>query len=316
MKRAVAALCFAVLCLSATIASAHEFRPAVLTLIGLEDGRFSLRFQPPLDDKRAAIEAVTPRFSDACDVGLGVVDCHGRGLSEISIDGLSEYPVDVVVRVRWPDGRERHAVLRGRDDTLVLPDRMVGADAASVAGVYVALGVEHIVIGTDHVLFVLGLTALVGIRRRLLWTVTGFTVAHSITLALSALGGVSLPSRPVEVGIALSIALLAVELVDERPTLSRKAPGIVAFVFGLLHGMGFAGALSEIGLPPDRSVLALLGFNVGVELGQLAIVAVAAGVGWAWTRWSLPTARARVWAAYAGGTIAMAWAFERLFSVS
>lgn len=300
------------LCIFCGRASAHEFRPAVLTVSALEDGRFAYRFQPPLDDKRGPIDAVQPRFAEHCEVGVGVLDCHGRGLARIELEGLRDYPVDVVVRVRWLDGSERHAVLRDDDDSLELPDRLVGAPASSVARAYVGLGVEHILIGTDHVLFVLGLTALVGLRRRLLWTVTGFTVAHSITLALSALGGLSLPSRPVEVGIALSIALLAVEIVEDRPSLSRRAPGVVAFAFGLLHGMGFAGALAEIGLPADRGALALLGFNAGVEIGQLAIVAAAAAVAWLWTRFKLPARRARLVCAYVGGAMAIAWTLERL----
>ena len=293
-------------------ADAHEFRPGVLTLIERAPGHFDLRYEPPLDSRRRPLAGVEPRFAEHCRAGTTVVDCDGRGLGRIEMTGLHRHPIDVVVRVQWQTGEERHAVLHGDDDTVELPDRHVGASWAAVAWVYVKLGVEHILIGIDHVLFVLGLTALVGIRKRLLWTVTGFTVAHSVTLALSALGGLTLPSRPVEVGIALSIALLAVEVVDERDTLTRRLPGMVAFAFGLLHGLGFAGALAEIGLPSDKSALALVGFNVGVELGQLGIVAAAAAVAVAWRRTGWPPRKALVPAAYVGGTLAMAWTFDRL----
>lgn len=312
--RAIGALLVLLVVLWPSSGSAHEFRPGVLTLIEREAGRFEMRYEPPLDAQRRPLRGVEPRFASHCRAGTTVVDCDGRGLGRIEMEGLQRHPIDVVVRVQWKTGDERHAVLHGDDDALDLPDRHVGASWGAVAWVYVELGVEHILIGTDHVLFVLGLTALVGIRRRLLWTVTGFTVAHSVTLALSALGGLSLPSRPVEVGIALSIALLAVELVDERPTLTRRLPGLVAFGFGLLHGLGFAGALAEIGLPSDRAALALVGFNVGVELGQLGIVAAAAGVAIAWRKLGWPARRALVVAAYVGGSLAMAWTLDRLLA--
>lgn len=302
----------ALVALGSSRAIAHEFRPAVLTVRALDDGRFAFRFEPPLDDRRNPIPDIRPRFSEHCRVTPGIVDCQGRGLASIAIDGLDRHPVDVVVRVRWGESREHHAVLRGTDNVVELPDRMEGAGAGDVIGVYTALGVEHIVIGVDHVLFVLGLTALVGIRRRLLWTITGFTAAHSITLAMSALAGLSLPSRPVEVGIALSIVLLAVEIVDDRPSLTRRAPAAVAFAFGLLHGMGFAGALAEIGLPADSATVALLGFNLGVEAGQLAIVGLAAGIAWLLARAGFASRRVLVLCAYLGGSVATAWTLQRL----
>lgn len=314
MRRLLALVVLVLVWIAVRPAVAHEFRPAVLSVQGTEDGRFAFRFEPPLDDKRQPLPDVQPRFAGHCEVSATIVDCGGRGLGRIEIEGLRRHPVDVVVRVRWADGREHHAVLRGQEDGLDLPDRMDGAGVGSVLWAYLELGVEHILIGTDHVMFVLGLTALVGLRRRLLWTVTGFTVAHSITLAMSALWGVSLPSRPVEVGIALSIVLLAVELIDDEPSLSRRAPGAVAFGFGLLHGMGFAGALSEIGLPSDHAALALAGFNIGVELGQLGIVAIAAAVAWAWLRAALPTRQIVTLLAYVGGTVATAWTLERLLT--
>jgi hypothetical protein len=293
------------------VAEAHEFRPAVLGLRQLEPGRFALAWQPAFDAQRQPILEVHPVFPEHCTATGEVLDCQGRGLGELAIAGLDRHPVDVVVRVRWSDERERTEVLHGERDRVTLGDGSVGQSDAELLGTYLALGVEHIVVGIDHVLFVLGLLLLVGWqRRRLLLAITGFTLAHSITLAASTLGWAALPQGPVEVCIALSIVLLAAELVDERPTLTRRLPGLVAFAFGLLHGFGFAGALQEIGVPPDRAWLSLLGFNLGVEAGQLGIIAVAGVVGLLARRLPHPR-RWRLAAAYAGGTVAAAWAIER-----
>lgn len=306
------ALALLVLCLAlaASIARAHEFRPAVLTLREHSPGTFAFRWQPAFDAQRRPLRDVAPVFPEHCRVEAETLDCQGRGLGEITVSGLRRHPVDVVVRVRWHDDRERTVVLHGSDDRAVLGDGTVGQSALELLGTYFALGVEHILIGIDHVLFVLGLVLLVGWRRRLLLAITGFTLAHSLTLAASTLGWAVLPQGPVEVCIALSIVLLAVELVDERPTLTRRLPGVVAFVFGLLHGFGFAGALQEIGVPPDRAWLSLLGFNLGVEAGQLLVIAAAGLVGLVARRLPQPR-RWRLVAAYAGGTVAAAWAIER-----
>jgi hypothetical protein len=292
-------------------AAAHEFRPAVLSLRQLEPGRFAFAWQPAMDAQRRPIHEVHPVFPEHCTTTGEVLDCQGRGLGELAVTGLDHHPVDVVVRVRWSDERERTDVLHGARDRVALGDGSVGQSDAGLLGTYLALGVEHIVAGLDHVLFVLGLVLLVGgQRRRLLLAITGFTLAHSLTLAASTLGFTALPQGPVEVCIALSIVLLAVELVDERPTLTRRLPGLVAFAFGLLHGFGFAGALQEIGVPPDRAWLSLLGFNLGVEAGQLGIIAVAGLVGLVARRLPYPQ-RWRWVVVYAGGTVAAAWAIER-----
>jgi hydrogenase/urease accessory protein HupE len=308
--RAILPLLVAWLVLLGGLASAHEFRPAVLSLRQLEPGRYAIAWQPAFDAQRRPLRDVYPVFPEHCRAEGEVLDCQGRGVGEIAIEGLRRHPVDVVVRVRWSEERERTVVLHGHDDRAVLGDGTVGQSDVGLLGTYLALGVEHILIGIDHVLFVLGLVLLVGWRGRLLWAITGFTLAHSLTLAASTLGWAALPQGPVEACIALSIVLLAVELVDERPTLTRRVPGLVAFAFGLLHGFGFAGALQEIGVPPDRAWLSLLGFNLGVEAGQLAIIGAAGLVGLAMRR--LPQAgRWRRVAAYAGGTVAAAWAIER-----
>ena len=293
------------------VAEAHEFRPAVLSLRQSAPGQFAWRWQPALDQARNPIEAVHPIFPEHCQALPGWIDCDGRGIGSIEVAGLERYPVDVVVRVRWTNGRERTAVLHGEEARAALGDATDGDSTLDQVTTYLALGVEHILIGIDHVLFVLGLLLLVGWRRRLVWAVTGFTAAHSITLAASTLDIAALPQGPVEAVIALSIVLLAVELVHERDTLTRRAPGVVAFTFGLLHGFGFAGALREIGIPPDQAWPALLGFNIGVELGQLLIIGVALAIGFAARR--LPhTDRLRLLAIYAGGTVASYWAIERI----
>ncbi|MCA9653276.1 MAG: HupE/UreJ family protein [Myxococcales bacterium] len=301
----------AVLLLGPTLAAAHEFRPAVLSLRQLEPGRFAWRWQPAFDQRRRPLDEVRPRFPEHCRVEPERLDCGGRGLGEIAIEGLARHPVDVVVRVQWSDDRRRTEVLHGEHDRVVLGDGSVGQTSLDLLSTYLALGVEHILIGLDHVLFVLGLLLLVGWRRRLLWAITGFTLAHSLTLAASTLGWAALPPGPVEAVIALSIVLLATELVHERPSLTRRLPGVVAFAFGLLHGFGFAGALQEIGIPPEREWLALLGFNLGVEVGQLAIIGTAALVGLLARRLPHPR-RWRLAAAYAGGTVAAAWTIERV----
>ncbi len=146
---------------------------------------------------------------------------------------------------------------------------------------YFVLGVEHILLGIDHLLFVLGLLLLVGSPKRLIVTVTAFTVAHSITLAAATLGFVHVPQAPVEAVIALSVMFVAAEILraaQGRASLTARAPWLVAFVFGLLHGLGFAGALREVGLPQTDIPLALLFFNVGVEVGQLAFIAAVVAV--------------------------------------
>src|SRR4029077_7138230 len=176
------------------------------------------------------------------------------------------------------------------------------------------LGVEHILSGYDHLLFVLALLFLVGFNRRLVWTITAFTAAHSVTLALAALGLLTLRSTPVEATIALSILLVAGEALHSRQTLSRRWPALVAFLFGLVHGLGFAGALKEIGLPQHHLSVALLTVNVGVELGQLLVVAVAYPVYRAFAS-SPKFAFARAPALYAIGAVAAYWSIGRVVSI-
>jgi len=183
-----------------------------------------------------------------------------------------------------------------------------------IAHAYTLLGVEHILTGIDHLLFVIGLLFLVGFNRRLIWTITAFTAAHSLTLACSALGWLVLRPPPVEATIALSIVLVAGEALHHRETLARRWPALVAFLFGLVHGLGFAGALKEIGLPENHLLVALLSFNVGVEIGQLLTVAGAYGL-WRLTRRWPELARARTALLYVIGSVAAYWSWLRLVTI-
>lgn len=192
---------------------------------------------------------------------------------------------------------------------------MVRTSGPTVWRTYLGLGFEHILLGFDHLLFVVALVLLIGGWRKLVATVTAFTVAHSLTLAATTLGLMTVARKPVEICIALSIVLVAREILrpaEAEPTLARRAPALIAFAFGLLHGFGFAAALSEIGLPEGEVPLALFAFNVGVEFGQLAIVAAMLTVIAAVSRFAPNRQRpATGAAAYTIGVIATAWLIER-----
>jgi hydrogenase/urease accessory protein HupE len=232
---------------------------------------------------------------------------------EVTVHGLSATMVDVLVRVALADGRVVTRMLRPDAPSFIFH----ASDAGPAAGGYLLLGVEHILFGVDHLLFVLALVLIVRGPKMLLKTITAFTVAHSITLALATLGVVHVPSAPVEAVIALSIVFVALEILRSRRGqrgLTERAPWLVAGSFGLLHGFGFAGALSQVGLPANDIPLALLFFNLGVELGQLAFVAVALGVIAQFRRLRLPE-----WAPmlppYAIGGVAMFWVLERTAAI-
>ena len=219
----------------------------------------------------------------------------------------------------------RFAGKEGGVITLHLDEFLAGSGSLGAAAKrYTLLGIEHILIGIDHLLFVLALLFVVGGGWRLVKTITAFTVAHSITLGLATLDYISMPSAPVEATIALSIVFLCVEIIHAqqgRPGITFTYPWIVAFMFGLLHGLGFAGALSEIGLPPSEIPLALLFFNVGVELGQLIFIFAVLAVLVSLRRISrIPRGSASVLAAeraavYAIGILASYWLIERSLGI-
>jgi len=306
-------------CISLT-ASAHEVRPAFLNLNELETGKFSVLWkQPVIDGKRLKItpnfppnctatpprlsrtrDTVTERWSLSCALKSG----------EIYLEGLANTLTDVFVEINYIEEETVSALVKPENSRLTL-----GGPQASAAKHYLWIGVEHIIYGWDHLLFVVGLTLLVA-RRQILGVATAFTLAHSITLALAALGGITLPGRPVEILIAASIVLLAIEILRKakgRPSLGARKPYLISFLIGLIHGCGFAGALSEIGLPQGTELLALLLFNIGVELGQFAIIALAIAALFAIGKISLKyLRRTEVMLSYAIAAIAMFWFIERM----
>jgi len=307
--------------------SAHEVRPAYLEMVQQdaetwdvlfkvpaagEDLRFGLYLQLPADVERVG----PPRgeFSGRAHVERSRIRrAGGFDGTEIAVEGLSGTLTDVLVRLERSDGTSQVLRLQPDSPSFVVepvPGRW------QIAATYILLGVEHILLGVDHLLFVLALLILVDTWRRLVWTITAFTLAHSITLAAATLGWVAVPPPPVEAVIALSIVFVAGEIIHARqgrPGIGQRLPWLVAFMFGLLHGFGFAGALSEIGLPQSQIPLALFTFNVGVEIGQLLFVGAVLLAAHLTRRLRLPVPH---WwpqaAAYAIGSVAMFWVFERV----
>ena len=319
---------------------AHTFEPALLDLRERDPGVFDVVWRPPGKESGAVLPGdpeLVPLLPASCRElgGLGAseeeneerrafrVDCGpGRLRGErIGVPGIAGSRVDAIVRLTWNDGHAVSGVLRSDSAEFVVPEEpsggmlRLGAPARTVAWRYLELGVAHILRGYDHLLFVIGLFLLVGATRALVTTISAFTLAHSLTLAAAVLGLVDVPSAPVEALIALSIVVLARELTrtpEEAPTLTRRYPWAVAFTFGLLHGLAFAGALAETGVPADQIPLALVAFNLGVEAGQLMVVVVLVALAAALPR-HLPTwPWLRRVPAYAMGTLAVAWTIERI----
>ncbi|WP_444959382.1 HupE/UreJ family protein [Microbulbifer sp. ZKSA002] len=267
------------------ILSSHELRPAYLGITQVDAQLFKVLWRLPAQgDLRLALnvhlnQAASPLSQPRAQISKGYYTKHWtihhpRELQQLSIhiDGLQSTMTDALVRISWLDGREQ--VIRLTPDqpewTLDQP-----TSEFQVAQTYFVLGVEHILLGVDHLLFVLALILLKQSLRQLIGTITAFTIAHSITLAAAVLGYIHLPSAPVEAIIALSILLAAREAVRQGHgvfSLTSRYPWAIAFAFGLLHGLGFAGVLGEIGLPQGAIPQALLTFNFGVEVGQLIFI--------------------------------------------
>jgi hydrogenase/urease accessory protein HupE len=293
---------------------AHEMSMAEMQLRETAPGDFI--WQWTASDDRVGVQGLTPVWPGACTADANALRCGAQGLAgTLAMEGVGQRYSAALVKVFWLDGQSRVYTLTASQPTVQLygsADDPRGS--GEIAAAYTVLGVEHILSGYDHLLFVIGLLFLVGFRRRLIWTITAFTVAHTLTLASAALGWLTLRSAPVEACIALSIVLVASEALRDRQTLARRWPALVAFIFGLVHGLGFAGALQEIGLPQQHLVVALLTFNLGVEMGQLLTVALAFGLvqllkrrPWA-GRLKLPTI-------YAIGTLAAYWSWLRLGAI-
>ena len=326
----LAVLAALVVAVWATPVLAHSLGVDQAELIERPDGSYLLVAKVP----RALGHLITaPRLPDRC--ALTGSPRGQQGLAEKRFEFTCETPLTArdtlslpwrregtLLAVRWADGSSASHLVSRQGATIDIDLARFQAGSGSwleAAQRYLALGVEHILLGFDHLLFVFGLLLLVRNGWMLVKTVTAFTIAHSITLGLATLGFVEAPIRPVEAAIALSIVFVGVEVLRARQGrlgLAARHPWVVAFAFGLLHGFGFAGALSEIGLPPSEIPIALLFFNIGVELGQLAFVAAVIGLWWSvrrlrfrWPEWSgaIP--------GYAVGTLATFWFIERALLV-
>lgn len=313
-----------VLLLGPAAARADDLRPGYLEWTEQAPGAWTVTWKAPLLGGLATrarpvlpegctISASARRFEGPSVVETFTVGCPaplaGR---EVGLIGLENGFTDALLRVAPRAGGVQAARLTPQQPRTVV---LSAPSRAEVATTYLGLGVSHILLGFDHLLFVVALVLLIRGWRQIVATVTAFTLAHSLTLAAATLGWVTLARKPVEICIALSIVLVAREVLRDRAepdTLARRWPGSIAFVFGLLHGLGFAAALAEIGLPASEIPLALLTFNVGVELGQLAVVALVLALLAALARlrpaWREAAPRL---AAYGIGALASAWLIER-----
>jgi hypothetical protein len=310
---------------------AHEARPAYLEIKETSPNQFSVLWRTPVlagmrlpvvltmpGDVKDLKEPVQQELADSL-LERRWIDAGTNGLAgkRIEFRGLQVTITDVLVRVEMLDGRAWTTIAHPSQPWFEL----AGAPSKlRVAGAYLRLGAEHIWSGVDHLLFILGLMILVKGTRRLIATVTAFTIAHSITLAGATLGFVHVPQQPVEACIALSIVFVATEIIHAHQGgqgLTERWPWIVAFTFGLLHGFGFASALNAVGLPQTAIPVALLFFNVGVEIGQLifiaAILSVMALGRWLVRRAAIPQP-AWAWrvAPYSIGGVAAFWMIQRI----
>ena len=329
-RRMIAGIVLALL-FAFSSAQAHDIRPAYLELKETAPGQFSVLWRTPVmagmrlpvvlklsDEVRNLKDPIVQELTDSLVERRWIqVGPHGLAGKRIEFPGLQLTITDVLVRFEMLDGR--------KGATIVRPSQpWFESDAAPsklrVAGAYLRLGIEHIWSGIDHLLFILALMILVRGTRRLVATVTAFTVAHSITLAAATLGFVHVQQKPVEACIALSIVFVASEIVHARQGWqgwTERWPWIVAFTFGLLHGFGFAGALNAVGLPQTAIPVALLFFNVGVEIGQLlfiaAILSIMALARWLSKRAAIPQP-AWAWrvAPYSIGGVAAFWMIQRI----
>jgi hydrogenase/urease accessory protein HupE len=297
-------------------AHAHELTMAELELRETSSGEFLWQWSASNEKQRLPNEDLAPIWPEQCEAGPTVLRCGKDGLrGTFSVEGVGQTYSAVLMRVYWLDGERRIYTLTAAQSKIQLygsanDTRGMG----EIAKAYTALGVEHILTGFDHLLFVIGLLFLVGFNRRLVFTITAFTLAHSLTLACSALGLLTLRPPPVEATIALSIMLVAAESLHRESTFARRWPALVAFLFGLIHGLGFAGALKEIGLPHKHLSIALVTFNVGVEIGQLLVVGSAFAVYKLLAR-TPKVSLARVPALYAIGGVAAYWSISRIVAI-
>ena len=303
---------------------AHEMRPAFVQLVETQDGVSALLRQPiirgfrpdlalDLEGCRAGTEIVSRR-QESTLIQTWQENCD-QSLSQSTLSIRNMYPgvSEVLASITLADGSVQRFVIRPNDPVVAL-----GTTTAPLLPVYLELGIEHLLKGLDHVLFVIALMVLITNRWRLVATLSAFTIAHSVTLALSTFDLVHVSQSAVEALIALSLLFMAVEMVTRSPTITSRYPWMIAFGFGLVHGLGFAGVLREVGLPDDAALWALLLFNLGIEVGQLMIILVCLGLLLLSRRWILRPAitadntLSNFLPAYVIGPISVWWLLERL----
>ena len=304
-------------------------RPSYLQIKEQSTNQFSVLFKVPAKgDKKLSLHV---KFPDTCSddnkhyasfINATYMESYSIGCTKplagesITIEGLENTKTDLLLRLEFLDKTSQLQLLKADKNSYVVLD---SASDMQVVKTYTWLGITHILLGFDHLMFVFALLLLVNSLRKLLWTITAFTLAHSITLAGSSLGYLYLPQKPVEAMIALSILFLAVEIMHEKKGkvgITSRYPWVISFSFGLLHGFGFAGALAEIGLPQNALNLALIFFNVGVELGQLLFIAAVMVLGFVLVSLNLGTLleKLKTVVVYMIGTLSTFWLIERLAS--
>jgi hypothetical protein len=308
---------FFVACLS--LAKAHELDAAELLIQQNGPNQYTWSWVAK-GLHRSALENVAITWPSTCEAKKSRLQCPNNGLNgKLSLEGLGASVSLVSVRILDDQGEHRYALTHGQPSTWLqsaaaTPGDTGWASRLRVSATYVALGIEHILMGLDHLLFVISLYLLVGAGLSLIGAITAFTVAHTASLAASALGWVNIPTGPVEACIALSIVLVCAEALGKGNSWTQRAPYLAAFPFGLVHGLGFAGALADIGLPEWHLYSALLSFNLGVEIGQVGIVLLA------W--WVSAQTAHRPWADSARtallgfmGCLAAYWSLERIAAI-
>jgi hydrogenase/urease accessory protein HupE len=260
-------------------ANAHEVRPAYLSIAEDSTAEFTVIWkQPILDGKRLRIEPMFPEICIKSNPKRSIENSTviekfnlkcGLIKGEIVISGLEQTMTDVIIKIDYLSGKRNTSLIKPNEPKFIL-----GTKTSIIDNNYLSIGIDHILRGWDHLLFIIGLVLLIN-RRQILGVATAFTIAHSLTLGLAAFSIINLPSQPVEILIAMSIVLLGVEIMRKKSgvtSISSKHPYIIALMIGLIHGCGFAGALADIGLPKGMELFSLLLFNLGVELGQFAII--------------------------------------------
>lgn len=299
---------------------AHEVRPAYLQLTEVTEQESNQKFeasfrQPQINGRYLGLKLetncesmpISARLNEGALTEAFSLTCSTANLETITIAGLERTLIDTLVSIEYTNSESRELLINGDQPSIQLSNATPGVP------VYLVIGIQHLLLGFDHVLFVIMLLYIIRKPFEILIVVTSFTIAHSLALVLSAFNVVTLSSAPVEAVIAGSIVLLAYENISKQPSLIKQFPVFVTFLFGLLHGLGFAGALAEIGLPENSQLVALLLFNIGIEIGQLAIIAAALALLAAFRSHNQPVlAQLPI---YATGSIASFWFIERSWQI-